>query len=183
MGIKAKARTAAGGRKSLAQVALELAELGSEVKPGERLTPHSIRSLGIDASWQTILKAAKLMVSLQERLWERGLAVEVLRDGREWKIVFRRRFEGLSPEEVARRVRELYFPKPDEVDVLLVRLFNLGADSPDGAVRLLPGPALERALELGLVAESAGRYHLTELGVAAARSTLRMYPELKGGEC
>ncbi|MDK2464722.1 MAG: hypothetical protein QI223_08130 [Candidatus Korarchaeota archaeon] len=168
-------------RSSLVDVALALARLADSLPPGKPLTPSSIGRAGIDASWHTIMKAARLISDLQEALWERGLAIEVFRDGREWRIVFRRRFEGLPVRELAERVRELYFPRPDELDVLLAAMLSRGAVSPESAVRLTPGPALERALELGLAARAGEGYHLTELGVGAARNALRMYPEL--AEC
>ncbi len=165
-------------RSSLVDVALALARLADSLPAGEPLTPSSIGRTGIDASWHTILKAARLISDLQEALWERGLAIEVFRDGREWRIVFRRRFEGLPVRELAERVRELYFPRPDELDVLLSAMLGRGAVSPKSAVRLTPGPALERAMELGLAAKTGEGYHLTELGIGAARNALKMYPEL-----
>ncbi len=50
----------------------------------------------------------------------------------------------------------------------------------DSVIRIKRNHVVERAIELGYLAESNGLLYLTELGVKAAEVTMEMYPELSG---
>ncbi len=132
----------------------------------------------IGASWESVYKALKVIEKVQS-LWDSGLAIDIFREGRSYKIVVRRRFSGMPVEEIAKAVRDIYFPETDEMDLLLVKLLRAKALDPSSAIRLKKGPALEKALQLGYLAESNGSYYLTKLGKSAAEVTLAMYPELE----
>ena len=162
-------------RKPLTTVISEVVEALKDME-GSVVTVADL-SRRVNASWESVLKALKVIEEVQS-LWDSGLALDMFKEGRSYKVVVRRRFSGMPLREIAERVRNMYFVEPDEMDVLLVNLLKLRAVNPSSAIALRRGPALERALELGYVAEANGSYYLTELGVNAAEVTLEMYPEL-----
>lgn len=162
-------------RKSLTTVISEVVEALKGME-GSVVTVADL-SRRVNASWESVLKALKVIEEVQS-LWDSGLALDIFREERSYKVVVRRRFSGMPLREIAERVRNVYFVEPDEMDVLLVNLLKLRAVDTSSAITLRRGPALERALELGYVAEANGSYYLTELGMNAAEITLEMYPEL-----
>ena len=162
-------------RKSLTDIISDVVDVLRSEEGSVLTVADPSRRIG--ASWESVYKALRIIEEVQS-LWESGLAIDVFRDGRSYRVVVRRRFAGIPVEEVARRVRELYFPEPDEMDVLLVNLLKAKALDPGSAVKLREGPVVEKAMQLGYLAESNG-YYLTELGVRAAEVTLAMYPELE----
>ena len=162
-------------RKSLTTVISEVIRVLKDME-GSTVTVADL-SRRVNASWESVLKALKVIEEVQS-LWDSGLALDVFREERSYRVVVRRRFSGMPLSEIAKRVRDVYFVEPDEMDVLLVKLLKVRAVNPSSAITLRRGPALERALELGYVAEVNGSYYLTELGVSAAEVTLEMYPEL-----
>ncbi len=162
-------------RKPLTAVISEVVE-ALRVMEGSVVTVADL-SRRVNASWESVLKALKVIEEVQS-LWDSGLALDLFKEGRSYKVVVRRRFSGMPLREIAQRVRNVYFVEPDEMDVLLVNLLKMRAVNPSSAIKLRRGPAIERALELGYIAEANGSYYLTELGVNAAEVTLEMYPEL-----
>ena len=162
-------------RKSLTTVISEVVEALKGME-GSVVTVADL-SRRVNASWESVLKALKVIEKVQS-LWDSGLALDLFREERSYKVVVRRRFSGMPLREIAERVRDVYFVEPDEMDILLVNLLRVRAVNPSSAITLRRGPALERALELGYVAEVDGSYYLTELGANAAEVTLEMYPEL-----
>ncbi len=162
-------------RKPLTAVISEVVE-ALRVMEGSVVTVADL-SRRVNASWESVLKALKVIEEVQS-LWDSGLALDLFKEGRSYKVVVRRRFSGMPLREIAQRVRNMYFVEPDEMDVLLVNLLKMRAVNPSSAIKLRRGPAIERALELGYIAEANGSYYLTELGVNAAEVTLEMYPEL-----
>ncbi len=162
-------------RKSLTTVISEVVEALKDME-GSVITVAEL-SRRVNASWESVLKALKVIEKVQS-LWDYGLSLDMFREERSYKIAVRRRFSGMPLSEIAKRVRNMYFVGPDEMDVLLANLLKARAVDPSSAIALRRGPALDRALELGYVAEVDGSYYLTELGTNAAEITLEMYPEL-----
>ena len=162
-------------RRPLSDIISDVVDVLKEMEGSISTVTDLSRRIG--ASWESIYKALRVIEKVQS-LWDSGLAIDVFREGRSYKIVVRRRFAGMPVEEVARAVRNMYFPEPDEMDLLLVKLLRAKALDSESAVKLKAGPALKKALKIGYLAEANGRYYLTKLGSKAAEVTLSMYPEL-----
>lgn len=148
---------------------------------GKAVTPNELqRSTKVPLSWQTILKAARVIKSAQDQLDERGLVLDVRREGRRYYLTLRRRnLLSMPAEERLAYVRQRYFPRPEEQDYLLAMLYNRGATSSDGAIRLKREKLIEKLLREETLAEAEnGRIYLSKEGVTIARGVLKMYPEL-----
>lgn len=143
------------------------------------MTPSDLKKAGIQASWQTILKAAQLIEEVQKKLDEKGILIDIWREGREWKIGTRKRLEGMSLEERLRYVRQNFFPEPDERDILLAEMLKAGATDPKTGIKLRKNRLIKELLADGWLAEQQGRFYLTDLGVKISETVLRMYSELK----
>ncbi len=143
------------------------------------MTPSDLKKAGIQASWQTILKAAQLIEEVQKKLDEKVVVIDIWREGREWKIGTRKRLEGMSLEERLRYVRQNFFPEPDERDILLAEMLKAGATDPKTGIKLRKNRLIKELLADGWLAEQQGRFYLTDLGVKISETVLRMYSELK----
>ena len=143
------------------------------------VTPSDLKRAGIQASWQTILKAVQLIEDVQKRLEEKGVVIDIWREGREWKIGTRKKLNGMSLEERLKYVRQSFFPEPDERDILLAEMLRAGATDPKTGIKLRRNKLIEELLSDGWMKEHQGRFYLTELGVRISKTVLRMYPELK----
>jgi len=167
-------RKVVGERKSLSDVIPLVLE---KLPEGVVVTPNDLRKIGVAASWSTILKAVLLISNVQKRLEEKGVVVDVWKEGREWKIGVRKRLYGMSREEKLKYLRERFFPEPDEKDLLLARLLKMDATSLEKGRKLKKGEIIEDMIKKGWLAEEDGKYYLTELGMKVAKVTLEMYPE------
>jgi len=165
-----------GSRVSLSEVISIVLE---KLPTNGVVTPSDLKKAGIQASWQTILKAAQLIEEIQKKLEERGIVIDIWREGREWKIGTRKRLHGMSLSERLRYVRQNFFPEPDERDILLTEMLRVGATDPKAGIRLRKNKLVEEMLKDGWIAENQGNFYLTDLGVKISKTILRMYPELK----
>jgi len=143
------------------------------------ITPSDLKKAGIPASWQTILKAVQLIEEVQKKLEEKGIVIDIWREGREWKIGTRKRLHGMSMKERLRYVRQSFFPEPDERDILLTEMLRVEATDPKTAIKLRKNKLIEEMLNDGWIAEHQGNFYLTDLGLRISKTILRMYPELK----
>lgn len=143
------------------------------------VTPNEL-SKQLQIHWKTIMKAAKLVISVQNKIWKENMLLDLQKIGKTYGLKFSRNFEKMSRKERLAHLRNVYFQEPNKEDFLFVELLKRNAINARNAIRIRKDKLVSRLLQQGQLAENeSGRIYLTDEGYAVAKGTLKLFPELK----
>lgn len=119
-----------------------------------------------DLNWKTVRKYVDIINTAK------SIPMEVLRMENATYLK-RKDLLSLSIDEQARYGGEVFFPQPEQDDIILLTLLK----NPHGLI-LPKTEKLEELIEDGFVEEKNGKMFLTEEGRMLAKITKKMYPKL-----